>query len=103
MARSDRKIALTITVYQKLVKQVEQAESTDDIPIETDMRLFMADFTPTRPIPDHPAKISKVYAIGLVNETEINEKTVRHIANQRLEMDYARLKDAGIVFEAPHF
>lgn len=103
LAQDGRQISMNINLYRKLVKQLIQSESTDDIPIETDMCLFMADFVPTQSIPDHPTKITKVYAMCSINETEINDKTMRYIANQRLEMDYARLKSAGITFETSRF
>ncbi|GAB6909200.1 hypothetical protein DESC_160027 [Desulfosarcina cetonica] len=103
LARSGRKISLKIDAYRKLVKQVSQSESTDDIPVETDMCMFMADFVPTSLLPNQPAKITKVYALSSINENEIDDKTIRHIANQRLDMDYSRLKNAGITFEAAYF
>jgi hypothetical protein len=33
-------------VYRNLVKQISRSESTDDIDIETDLSLLMADFSP---------------------------------------------------------
>ncbi|BBO87283.1 hypothetical protein [Desulfosarcina ovata] len=102
LAMGGRKVSLKINLYRNLVKQVSQSESTDDIPIETDMCLFMADFIPTPLIPGYPEKITKVYALCSINESEVNDKTIRHIANQRLDMDYARLKNAGIVFESSY-
>lgn len=103
LARRGKKISLTINLYRKLVKETVQSESTDDIPIASDMCLFVADFKPTQSIPDQPSQITKVYAMGGINETEINDRTLCYIANQRLDMDYTRLKDAGIVFETAYF
>jgi hypothetical protein len=48
-------------------------------------------------------KVTKVYAISPINEVEVNAKTTRHVANERLKMDYARLKAAGVQFEERFF
>jgi hypothetical protein len=50
-----------------------------------------------------PAKVTKVYAISPLNESEIDANTTRHIANQRLRMDFARLKEAKVIFEEMYF
>jgi len=47
--------------------------------------------------------ISKVYAYGMPGEPETVEQTNRSIANERLKMDYRRLKDAGIAFQQRYF
>jgi hypothetical protein len=50
-----------------------------------------------------PEKITKAYMISPINEKEVDDKTTRHIANERLRMDYARLKDADIFIEELFF
>jgi hypothetical protein len=90
-------------VYRNLVKQISRSESTDDIDIETDLSLLMADFSPAAESMAKPAKVTKVYAISPLNESEIDANTTRHIANQRLGMDFARLKEAKVIFEEMYF
>jgi hypothetical protein len=63
----------------------------------------MADFLPAGTGAARPEKVSKVYAISPLNEVEVNAKTTRHVANERLKMDYARLKAAGVQFEEKFF
>lgn len=103
LAQSSQTITLDIQLYQKLVKQMSRSESTNDINIETDLILLMADFTPAAGSVVKPAKVTKVYAVSLLNEDEFEAKTTCHIANQRLKMDIARLKEAGVKVEEKYF
>ena len=103
LARAGQTVQLQVKVYKSLIKQVEQSESTDDIIVENDMCLLMADFTPIQSAREKPAVVKKVYAICPINEREIDAKTTRNIANERLKMDYARLKEANIRFEEQYF
>jgi hypothetical protein len=103
LARQGHTVTLDIQVYRNLVKQISRSESTDDIDIETDLVLLMADFIPTPARTAGGAKVTKVYAVSPLNESEIDEKTTCHIANQRLKMDFSRLKDAGVKFEEKYF
>ena len=103
LAQSGGKVQLEIKAYTSMVKQLGRSESTDDIDIEVDMNLLMADFVPA-PVADvKPGIVTKVYAVCPINESEIDANTTRHIANQRLRMDYARLKEVGVRFEEKYF
>ncbi|BBO70091.1 hypothetical protein DSCA_40210 [Desulfosarcina alkanivorans] len=103
LAGSGQPVRLDIKIYEDIVKRVTRSESTDDIDVETDMSLLMASFQDASGVPDGPDTVSKVYAIGPINESEVDAKTTRHVANQRLKMDYARLKEAGITFGEVYF
>ena len=103
LAQSGRSVQLEIKVYTDMVKQLGRSESTDDIDVEADMNLLMADFVPAPGMPAKPEMVTKVYAVCPINENEIDANTTRHIANQRLRMDYARLKEAGVKFEEKYF
>ena len=63
----------------------------------------MADFTSEMSEQDMPEKVTKAYMICPVSDIEINETTALHIANDRLRMDYARLREANITFEENYF
>lgn len=102
-ARSGNSVHLRVSVYRRMVKQVAQSESTDDIEIESDMNLLMASFMPVSKEGAGAEKITKVYAISPINEIEVNDKITRRIANERLKMDYSRLKAAGVKFEEKFF
>ena len=103
LALSGHTVQLDVKVYEKTVKQVSRSESTDDINIETDMCLLMVDFRPARGPERSPDMVTKVYGICPINEIEIDAKTTRHIANERLKVDYARLKEAKVKFEEKYF
>lgn len=103
LAGSGQTVELEIKLHRDIVKHVSQSDSTDDINIETDMALLMVDFKMGHGISGGPEMVSKVYAIGPVNENEIDAKTTSHVANQRLRIDYDRLKEAEVKFEAVYF
>lgn len=103
LAHSGRSIQLHTRLYRKLYKQVGRSNATDDIDIEKDVCLLMADFTSEMSAQDMPEKVTKAYMICPVNDIEINETTALHIANDRLRMDYARLREANITFEENYF
>ena len=100
---SGKPVQLEIKLHERYIKQVSQSESTDDIDVETDRCLFMADFRAIPAVRDIPAIVTKVYALSPINENEIDAKTTRRIANERLRWDYTRLKEARIRFEEKYF
>ena len=65
--------------------------------------MLMADFIPNQIAQGMPSMVSKVYAICPINECEIDDKTTRRIANERLRMDYTRLREARVKFEEKYF
>ena len=103
LARDGKTIRLETRLYRKWFKEVSQSSSTDDLDIEMDKCMLMVDFTPMQPEAEMPQKVTKAYMISPINENEIDDKTTRHIANERLRMDYARLKEAGIHLEEVFF
>lgn len=102
-SQSGQTVQLEIKTYKNIVKQVSRSESTDDIDIASDMCLLMADFTPIQGAEGKSEMVTKVYAMCPINENEIDAKTTNHMANQRLKMDYARLKEANVSFEEKYF
>lgn len=103
MARSGERVQLHVRLHRQLFKQLGQSDSSDDIQTETDVSLLMADYVPDAESAEGVVKISKVYMICPINDSEINDKTTLRITNARLRMDYARLKKAGVVFEEKYF
>jgi hypothetical protein len=102
-AQSGKSVQLEIKTHRDVVKHVVRSESTDDIDVETVMSLLMADFKMVPAAEGDPKMVSKVYAVGTLNASEPDAKTTAHVANQRLRMDYARLKEADITFEETFF
>lgn len=67
------------------------------------MRLLMADFRPAQGAKGKPERVTKVYAICPINENGIVAKITNPLANQRLRMDCARLKEAKVDLEEKYF
>ena len=103
LAGSGKTIRLQTRLYRKWLKQVSRSNATGGIDMDMDMCLLMADFTPLETTQEMPGKVTKPYMICPVKDSESDEKTTRHIANERLRMDYARLRGAGISFEEKYF
>ena len=99
LAKTGKTIELRTRLYKKWVRHVSQSSATDDLDIETENCLYMADFLFVGAESGMPEKITKAYMICPINEVEIQGKVTRRIANKRLRMDYDRLKEAGISFE----
>jgi hypothetical protein len=47
--------------------------------------------------------VTKVYMFGSLESSQDVTKVDRNIANERLKMDYKRLRDANITFEEKYF
>ncbi len=47
--------------------------------------------------------VSKVYMFGSMEESLENANVNKNIANERLKMDYKRLRDSGLEFEEKFF
>jgi len=103
LAKSGKSIRLQTRLYRKWFKEVSHSNATDDLDIEMDKCLLMADFSPINAEQGMPEKITKAYMISTINENEIDDKTTCHIANERLRMDYTRLKEADILIEEKYF
>jgi len=103
LARTGKSIRLQVRLYRKWFKEVSQSNATDDLDVEMDKCLLMADFTPIQAEAGMPQSVSKAYMISPINESEIDDKTTRHIANERLRMDFARLKEADIFINERFF
>jgi hypothetical protein len=103
LARAGKSIRLQTRLYKKWFKEVSQSNATDDLDIEMDKCLLMVDFSPIHAEEGMPEKITKAYMISPINEKEVDDKTTRHIANERLRMDYARLKEVDIFIEEIFF
>lgn len=102
LSKAGKKVQVDISLRKEMVKQTGHATGTDDIIDERVVNLFMADFTP-QGMSDEKRKVSKIYAFCDINETETDEKIIRHTANERLKMDYKRLRDGKVQFEEKYF
>lgn len=102
LAKKGEKVRVKIHLRKEVVKQMGHPEETDNMSIETDVALLIGDFVPVG-LQGVGRKVTKVYGIASINETEVDEKIIRNIANERLKLDYKRLKDGRIEFEEKYF
>jgi len=101
LAKSGKQVKILVNLYTRDVKQLGHPEETDDVMDELDMCLLIADFIPLG-LEGEP-RVTKVYAVCTINESKVDAKITRNIANERLKMDYRRLQDAKIEFEEKLF
>lgn len=102
MANAGKPCQIGVNLRKEIVKQLIFPEETDNLKVERDLYLLMADFTPAGGGAEG-RKSTKVYAFGAINETDVEEKVVRSIANERLKMDYRRFRDAKVQCEEKFF
>ena len=92
LAKSGKGGQIKINLNKEIVKQMTTTEETDDLKEEKDLYLLVGHFA-MLDAQDKHHDVTKVYAVGNINETDIEEKVIRNIANERLKMDYQRLHD----------
>jgi hypothetical protein len=102
MAQSGQEIGLEVKLHKEIIKQSLLTDEADNLRIEKDIYLLMADYIPKTTL-EEPNIVSKVYAFGTINENDVEERTIRLIANERLQIDYNRLRDAGVDFQESKF
>ena len=101
LAESGTKVGVAIDLQKSLFRQKVHPEETDDMNIERDMYFLIGDFNFN--CPGQIATISKVYVLGSLGESVTESQVNKHVANERLKMDYQRIKDAGIMFQEKYF
>lgn len=101
-AKQGKQVRVELDLRKQLVKQSVHPEETDDMSEERDMYLLTGDYAVTG-IEGHAQSVSKVYVFGSLCESPTEAEVNRHIANERLKMDYHRLKNAGIPVEEKYF
>jgi hypothetical protein len=102
LAKKGKKVRVKVHLRKEIVKQMGHPEETDNMSVEMDMALLVGDFVPVG-LQGEDRMVTKVYGIASINETEIDEKIIRNIANERLKTDYKRLKDGRIEVEEKFF
>ena len=77
-------------------------EEADFMADDTEVYLLIADYIIDK-FGEQKNIVSKVYMLGATAESSGASSRNTDIANKRLNMDYDRLKNAGIVFEERYF
>lgn len=97
LAGKGEEVALTITLNKQILTRKFEPYTVGEPEDEIDMYIFSADYVFLVEGKTH--EVTKLYAFGV--EGELLNITKRNItvANERLKMDYKRLREANIGFE----
>ena len=96
LARKGEKVDLTVTLNKRVFTRKFSPHTTGESEDEIDMYILSADYFFV--IEGNVNEITKFYVSGIEGESATKTERNISIANERLKMDYARLKDAKIVF-----
>lgn len=106
LARKGEKVELTVTLNKRVFTRKFSPHIAGETEDELDMYILSADYFFV--VEGKVNEITKFYVSGIEGESTGKTERNIYIANERLKMDYARLKDAKIVFlekfwdEHPH-
>jgi len=100
LARKGKDVHLEIELKKQVVSEKLHTD-TEEEKKEIDMYLLIGNYMFT--VGGNVNKVLKVYVYGSEEESLHTLKINKYIANERLKMDYKRLKDADIKFEEKYF
>ena len=102
LAKEGEKVEADIELRKNLIKEKVHPDETEDMSAEKDMYLLVGEYT-FKWANGGSRKVSKIYVLGAVAESLVASSGNKNIANQRLKMDYQRLRDANISFVEKYF
>jgi hypothetical protein len=101
LARKGIDITLEITLQKHIITEKIHPEQTADMKGEIERYLLLGNFAFRAK--GQEQSVFKVYMFGSMEESRENENVNKHIANERLKMDYKRLHESGLTFEEKFF
>jgi hypothetical protein len=96
LSRKGEKVDLTVTLNKQIFTRKFPPYTTGESEDEIDMYILSADYFFV--VEGKVNEITKFYVSGIEGESPGKTKHTIHIANERLKMDYTRLKEGKIVF-----
>ena len=101
IAKNGERVKLEVNLRKQVISPKDPSEKPYHLKVGEDMYLLMGDFL----FGDESNNtiVSKVYAMGCVAGPEIEAQADNDVANERLKMDYHRLKSVGIDFTEKYF
>jgi hypothetical protein len=96
LARKGEKVDLTVTLNKQIFSRKFPPYTSGESEDEIDMYILSADYFFV--VEEKVNEITKFYVSGIEGESAGQTKHTIHIANERLKMDYNRLKEGKIVF-----
>jgi hypothetical protein len=101
IARCGRKVLSSIELLRVPVTEKVHPGGTEDMKSEIPMYLLLANYDFT--VGKDSKIVSKVYIYGSAEESLNDAKINKHIANERLKMDYKRMQKVKIQLEEKYF
>jgi hypothetical protein len=101
LANEGKDVNVMIDLRQEFISRKMHPGDTEELKGAIDIYLLFGDYT--FKIGEWEKVVSKVYMYGSTGESLNNTKINMSIANERLKMDYQRLKDVNIHFEEKYF
>jgi hypothetical protein len=94
-------ITLEIALRKQIITEKIHPEQTEDMRGDIDRYLLQGNFA--FKAGGEEVTVLKVYVFGSMEETREESNVNKNIANERLKMDYKRLRASGIEFEEKFF
>jgi hypothetical protein len=101
LAKEGTDVKVTVDLRQEFVSQKMHRGDKEELKSAIDTYLLLGDFT--FEIGEWEKMVSKVYMYGSTGESLNDAKKNKTIANERLRLDYQRLKNINIHFEEKYF
>jgi hypothetical protein len=101
LAKKGKNVTLEIELLKQAISQKIHPGDTEERKREIEMYLLIGSYT--FKVDGTVNKVSKVYVYGSSDESANDVKINKNIANERLKMDYNRLKEANIKFREKYF
>ena len=96
IARKGEKVDLTVVLNKRIFTRKFGSYTMGDPEDEIDMYIFSADYLFV--VAGEAMEVTKYYGSGIEGESLIATKNNIYVANERLKMDYKRLREAKIIF-----
>ena len=103
LARKGKKVEAKIELRTQNIQQKIHPSETEGKRGEIDAYLLIGEYTLKVKGESWEGQVSKIYVWGFAEESLDIRRLHRNIANDRLKIDYQRLKEANIEFEAKYF
>lgn len=101
VSKEGKKVQADIELRKVTVKQKVHPETTEDTSTEIDAYMLIGDYVFR--VGEDVYKVSKPYLLGFLGEPLDTIKLEKNIANERLKLDYGRLREAKIEIEEKYF
>ena len=101
LAKMGKDVEVTVELKKQQVAQKVHPGDTEEMKGEVGMYLLIADFAFN--VGGIVKNVSKVYMFGSLEESLDTSNVNRNIANERLKVDYKRLRDVNISLKEKYF